>query len=193
MTNQPTKPHVALSKDGDVLIIQGPGIPVLFISRAYVPALLKAPESATAILISDFGAAAIETMLAGNASFEATTVESSPGVIQSAILQFKLQNGLVVAYTTDDILASSRGALNALGIDFAVTDTAIEWDRKYAQLVGEVICHLPTIPPQIAGLHQFDPHCLANLVRDAIERRDNEAAQSPQTPEISPTSTLHTA
>ena len=185
MNKQPSQTHVAVSKDGDILIIQGSGIPILFVPRTHVSALLETPETASAIIITDVGAAAIETMLAGNAVFEATTQENASSEIKSVILRFRLPNGLVVAYATDDALPSCRASLRALGIDIAVTDTALNWAREHAQLVGDVIARMPTVPPQITGLAQFEPHRLAEIVRAVMDRRDIAAKQN-STPKATP-------
>jgi hypothetical protein len=170
MKNIQSKTHVAISKEGDVLI-QGPGCPVLFFARSQVPALLSTPETATALVIVDVGAAAVETVLAAGADFEATIVENESSVISSAVLKFRLPNGLVVGYITDEAIANSRERLAQLGVDLAVTDNSVNWERQQATLIGEIISSVPKVPPQVAGLHRFNAQRLAQLVRDALDQR----------------------
>ncbi len=167
------KPRVAVTNDGDVLI-QGSGIPVLFIPRTHVPDLLAASEKTVAVIITDVGAAAIETVLAANATVKATTIMNATGAIESVTLKFLLPNGLVVAYTTDDNLASDRERIKALGIDLIVTDTTVDWSRHHAPFLGSVIAKIPTVPPQIAGFHQLGQQYLSEFVRDALAQRDRK-------------------
>jgi hypothetical protein len=175
MNKPQTVKYVAISNDGDVLIIQEPGCPVLFFARSQVPALLSIPETANALVVVDVGAAAIETVIAAKATFEATTVENESSVIVSAVLRFRLPNGLLVAYVTDEALANNCERLKALGIDLAVTDVSVNWDRTQAPLIGNIISCLPQVPPQVVGLHQFNGQHLAQLVRDALAQREKQS------------------
>ncbi len=174
MSTDTSKPRVAVSNDGDVLIIQGPGIPVLFIPRAHVAALLTSPAAAVALIVTDIGAAAIETVLAANATFEASTIIATSGAIESVTLKFLLPNGLLVAYTTDEDLASDRERTKALGLAFVVTNTSVDWDRKHARLLGSLIAKVPTMPPQITGFHQLAHQYLSQLVREALSSRNGQ-------------------
>lgn len=170
-----SKTHVAVSKEGDVLILEpGSNSPVLFLAQNQVPALLSAPETASALVIVDVGAAAIATVLAAGAAFEATIVETESSAIASAVLKFRLPNGLVVAYVSDEAVANSHERLKALGVDLAVTDGSVNWDRQQAKLIGEIISSVPKMPAQIAGLYQLNAQHLAQLVREAFE---NQAKQ----------------
>jgi hypothetical protein len=169
MKNIQSKTRVAVSKEGDVLILEpGSNSPVLFFAQSQVPALLFTPETASALVIIDVGAAAIATVLAAGAAFEAKIVETESSAIASAVLKFRLPNGLVVAYVSDEAVANSCEQLKELGVDLAVTGNSVNWDRQQAKLIGEIISSIPKMPAQVAGLHQLNAQHLAQLVREAF-------------------------
>lgn len=163
-----SQPRVAVSNDGDILIIQGSPNPIIFFPRTHVADLLEGLARATAVIICDVGAAAIETFLAAEASFQATTRISATAEVESVTIQLTLPNGLVCAWTSDDALAANETRLKALGIDLAVTDTVVNWHGQHAELIGEVTSNVPSVPPQFVCLQQIQSNRLAELVRDAI-------------------------
>lgn len=173
------KPSVAVSKSGDLLIIQGPAQPALFVSRAQVSTLLENPDRATAIMIVDVGVAAIRTVLATGATFDAVVNREESGSIRSITLRFALPNGLTVGYTNDDDLASDSDRLHRLGIDLVVTDSAIDWQRQHTQFVGQVISAVSTTPSQVIGFSSAAHRELAPIIREVLQRTDS-AAISPQ-------------
>jgi hypothetical protein len=178
-------PHVSVSKTGDVLI-QGTGNRVLFFPQAQVAKLLESPELATAILITDVGAAAIATLLAGNASFDVMTLTTAQSTIESVVLRFVLPNGLTVAYTTDEDVFNHRTELQAQGVDLIVTANEVDWNRRHAPFLGEVISNMSPTLPQIAMLQYFDPKYLAELVSEALAQRAKTPEQNSNTTEEKP-------
>ena len=164
-----TKPRVAVSKSGDILIIQGPAQPALFVPHSKVATLLDHPENVTAIMIVDVGVAAIRTVLAAGAVFDAIVSYSEADRVHSVTLRFYLGNGLVVGYTTDDALAGDSDKLNQLGIDLVVTDSAIDWKRQHTQFVGQVIASVSTEPAQVVGLSTAAHQQLVPLIRAALQ------------------------
>ena len=136
-----------------------------------MPALQSKPESANALVITDVGAAAIETMVAAQATFEATTLENDSLIILSAVLKFRLPNGLVVAYVTDDKLAENRTARQLLGIDLAVTDYSLTWNRTHVEFIGSVVANMAKHPIQLGTLGSYAPAHISELVRQALEAR----------------------
>ena len=142
-------PQVAISTDGDLLIIQGPAQPALFIPRRFAESFLADPSASPAVLIVDVGLAAIRVVLSAEARFDADTRISETGQIQSVTLRFRMPNNLVVGFTTDEVLASDSARIQALGIDLIVTNEAIDWQRKHTAFVGQVIGSVATVPPQL--------------------------------------------
>jgi hypothetical protein len=178
MNTDQSVPRIAVSTDGDVLVIQGQGIPVLFIPQPYVPELLGTPSTATAAVITDVGAAAIETVLAAGATYQSSTTIDGASIV-SVTLLFTLPNALVVAYSNDDaLLAASREQLKALGIDLLVSDRSIEWLRRHTRLVGEIVARVPSVPPQLTRLSQFESARLADLVRPALAAPSSSDTQA---------------
>jgi len=88
-------PRIAVSQDGDVLIIQGPAQPVLFISRLTLPAFLSWPEETAIEKIDGVGASTIVACLEARAHF---TVASE----RPLALRFELRNGLTVLYASEE-------------------------------------------------------------------------------------------
>lgn len=177
MESSVSKPRAVISTNGDVIITTGSST-ILFVPRTHVPDLLEARPQSTAIFIDDVGAAAVATFLAAGATFDAATTQSSPGEIESVTIRFSLPNGLVCIWTSDDALAANRSRLKSLGIDLAVTNTSINWERKHAGLIGEMIAAVPRTLPQLISLQHLDRARLAKLVRDAeacgAEEANNE-------------------
>lgn len=164
-----SQPQVAASKGGDLLILQGPAQPALFVPHAQVTSLLENPESVTAIMIVDVGVAAVRTVLAAGANFDATVIYDEMHRIRSVTLRFSLPNGLVVGYTTDDALAADSDKLRQLGIDLVVTDTAIDWQRRHTKLVGQVIAAVSAEPVQVVGISTAAHRQLVPLIRAAVQ------------------------
>ena len=167
MKTKQTETRIVVSDDRDV-IIQGSAQTVLFLASAQTAAFMQQPATTPIMLITDLGAAAIQTMLAAEAKFSAQTIDSVPTGIPSFVLRFRLPNGLVVAYTTDEVLAADPSRLTKLGVDLTVTDAAIDWRRQHAPLIAGVIANIPPTAPQLIQLEHFDAHRLAALVRDAL-------------------------
>lgn len=172
------KPSVAVSTNGDLLIIQGPAQPALFVSHAQVATLLEHPDRATATMIVDVGVAAIRTVLATGATFDAIVDREESGCIRSVTLRFSLPNGLTVGYTNDDGLATDSDRLRGLGIDLVVTDSAIDWQRQHTQFVGQVISAVSTTPTQVVGFSPVAHRELAPIICEALQRA-NPAATHP--------------
>lgn len=176
MDSPASQPRAVVSNDGDVLIIPGSASPILFIPRSHVRDLLEARPQSAAILIDDVGAAAVATFLAAGATFDAATNHTASDEIESVTIRFTLPNGLVCIWTSDEAVADNRSRLKSLGIDLAVTNTAINWERKHAGLIGEMISAVPQALPQLVSLRHFDPATLAKLVRDAETSGTEEAS-----------------
>lgn len=145
------KPQVAVSKSGDLLIVQGPAQPALFIPHRFVESFIDDPATSPAVLIIDVGLAAIRAVLAAEVTFDADTRISEAGQIQSATLRFRMPNNLVIGFTTDEVLAADSARIEALGIDLIVTNEAIDWQRQHTAFIGQVIGSVATVPPQLAG------------------------------------------
>ena len=144
-----SQPQVAVSKGGDLLVLQGSAHPALFIPRQFAESFLADPSASPAVLIVDVGLAAIRVVLSAEARFDADTRISETGQIQSVTLRFRMPNNLVVGFTTDEVLASDSARIQALGIDLIVTNEAIDWQRKHTAFVGQVIGSVATVPPQL--------------------------------------------
>lgn len=165
-----SNPHVAFSTEGDVLIVQGPGSPVLFFPRSQVPVLQSKPESANALVVSDVGSAAIAAMLSARAKFNASVAETG-AVITDAVFTFTLHNRMVGVYSTDPNYAETQEQRQRLGIDVLVTDTSLKWDRENVEIVGAVVSHFPQVPTQLFTLGCYAPAYLAEVVRQAMDEQ----------------------
>ena len=162
--------QVAISTDGDLLIIQGPTQPALFVPRQFVEAFLTDPATSPAVLIVDVGLAAIRAVVAAKATFDAATHLSDAGLIQSVTLRFRLPNGLVVGFTTDEVLASDPARITALGIDLIVTNEAIDWQRQHTAFIGHVIGSVATVPPQLHGAIPAHNDEFKNHISSALQK-----------------------
>lgn len=150
MSSPISKPiQIAVSKDGDLLVIQGSAKPALFVPRPLAESFQRDFSPTNAVLILDVGLAAVRTALAANASFVAHTQYSADGSIEAATLRFRFPNGLVLGYTTDETLASDTSRLRDLGIDLVVTNDTIDWQRRHSLLIGQVISAVAPVPPQV--------------------------------------------
>ena len=109
-----TYPRIAVSKDGDALISEGPAMPALFISRQKLKSFLDSPETTTIAEIGGVGAAAISACLEAQARFEALT--ESP---LKVLLTFG--NGLRVLYSEDGSGIDRPTGSGASSIDIIVT------------------------------------------------------------------------
>ena len=176
MDSSVINPRAVVSTNGDVLIVPGSAGPILFIPRTHVGDLLEGRPRAAAVLIDNIGAAAVATFLAAGAMFDAAATHAGSGEIESVTIRFTLPNGLVCVWTTDDALADDRARLKSLGIQLAVTNSSVNWERKHAGLIGEVISAVAPVPPQFASLQQFNPEQLTKLVRRA-NSETNETEQ----------------
>ena len=163
-----SQPQVAVSKGGDLLVLQGSAHPALFVPHSQVTTLLDHPEHVTAIMIIDVGVAAIRTVLAAGATFDALISYGEADRIRSVTLRFVLPNGLIVGYTNDDALAGDSDRLRRLGIDLVVTDSAIDWQRQHTQLVGQVIAAVSAEPVQVIGFSSAAHRQLVPLIRAAL-------------------------
>ncbi len=88
------------------------------------------------------------------------------------MIRFALPNDVVCVWTSDDVFAADRPRLRSLSIDLAVTNSAINWERRHASLIGEMISDVPSVPPQFVSLQHLDPEQLARLVREAGSNND---------------------
>ncbi len=173
MDSSVSNPRAVISSNNDVLIIPGfAASPILFVPRNHVPDLLEARPHSAAVLIDDVGAAAVATFLAAGATFDAATNYATSGEIDSATIRFSLPNGLVCIWTSDETLAENRSRLKSLGIDLAVTNSSVTWERRHARLIGEMISNVSSVPPQYISLLHLDPELLAQLVREAHTSND---------------------
>jgi len=164
------KTQVAVSIDGDLLIIQGPVQPALFIPRRFVESFLDDPSTSPAVLIVDVGLAAIRAVLAAEATFDADTRISETGQIQSVTLRFRMQKNLVVGFTTDEALAADSARIQVLGIDLIVTNEAIDWQRQHTAFVGQVIGSGATVPPQLTRAVPAHSKELQTQVSQALKK-----------------------
>lgn len=162
--------QVAVSIGGDLLIIQGPVQPALFIPRRFVESFLDDPSTSPAVLIVDVGLATIRAVLAAEAAFDADTRISETGQIQSVTLRFRMPNNLVVGFTTDEVLASDSSRIQALGIDLIVTNEAIDWQRQHTAFVGQVIGSVATVPPQMGGIISAQSRDLKTHISAALHK-----------------------
>jgi len=130
-------------------------------------------------MIIDVGVAAIRTVLAAGATFDALISYGEADRIRSVTLRFVLPNGLIVGYTTDDALAGDSAKLRQLGVDLVVTDSAIDWQRQHTQLVGQVIAAVSTEPVQVVGLSSAAHQNLVPVIRAALRTGNQSSISRP--------------
>ena len=172
----PSKPTIAVSKDGDIIIIQAPEYPALFFARSQVDLLLKAPASASALAIKGISAAAVAAIVEASASFEVCAVSPARTATRSVTLRFQTSNGLIVVYTTDADLAADRARIASLGADIVATDTFLA--RRTPRAIDlEIVAWAPKAQFPTGSLELFDRAHLAKLVRETLALREPKTAQ----------------
>ena len=171
-------PRIAVSKDGDALISEGPAMPALFISRQKLKSFLDSTETTTIAEISGVGAAAISACLEAQARFEALTESPSR-------LLFTFGNGLRVLYSEDGAGIDRPTGSGASSIDIIVTP-------RGAQLTGAKavsrldLRSLPSPPARDGGGQDSYAWAVTQMVRSALQKRhgDPNTLRSTRRPDL---------
>jgi hypothetical protein len=118
-------PHVSVSHDADILILQGPAQPALFVSQYKLPFWLHRPERLVASQISSpFGLALFEAMAGAGAEF-AVLHDNLPPTSKTGehCFTFTLRTNFKCGFFSSTIVVRNDGLwLRRHGFDLALAD-----------------------------------------------------------------------
>ena len=158
-----TYPRIAVSQDGDVLISEGPAMPVLFVSRQKLKSFLDAPATTAIAEVGGVGAAAISACLEAQARFEALT-ESPPRLLLT------FGNGLRVLYSEGGSGIDRPTGSGASSIDIIVTPRGAHLTG--AKAVSRLdLRSLPSPPARDGGGQDSYAWAVTQMVRSALQKR----------------------
>ena len=163
MQTADTYPRIAVSKDGDALIIEGPAQPVLFVSNQILASFLNSPVATLPAEIDGVGAAAVNACLEAQAGFEALAA-SPPRLL------FTFGNGLRVLYFEDlsDFNRPTGSARSSIDIIVTPRGAQLTGSRAVSQLDLRSLASPPEGERRSQDSYVW---AVTQLVRAALQKR----------------------